>query len=651
MINEIKGFLWDVTDLRFQIGVLAQGRRWSGMREKVSRLGWSVVAAGHGPAVVRLRRQEDGAVEVRSCAVRNRAVSNRNCVAARRGGEQRNENDQSVTQAGRRGCHRELDSVGVSGRVCDRRTKPVTAGINPLAAGGPPVNTQMVGDGMAGSPPAVIRETRRGQAEFRAERPEEPPGGSQSVRSSGEAGNDRGAKGLKESGCVKNQNDEHQPAPVAATPPQAGETRARWGWVERAVWTERMLTRLTEGGSANRVWFRLADKTYAPANLASAFKKVWQNGGSAGADGQTVAHFARQADAELARLHEQLRDGRYRPQPVRRAWIPKPGSKEKRPLGIPAVRDRIVQAALRHVLEPIFETGFAEQSYGFRPGRGAKAALRRVDTLLKAGHHWVVDADLKSYFDTIPHERLMALVKTRVADGRVLALVESFLRAGVLEEHKGWSPTGRGTPQGGVISPLLANLYLDPFDQEMARTGKELVRYADDFVILCRSEAEAQAALAEVRTWVKEAGLSLHPEKTRIVNADAPGGFDFLGYHFERGMKWPRQKSLMKLKERIRAKTSRMEGRSLAEIVADVNRSLRGWYGYFQQSKSNTFGNVDGYVRRRLRSLLQWRLDGRGKGIGEAHHRWPNKWFAQRGLLSLTAEHEWTRTIVKLRTH
>jgi len=281
-------------------------------------------------------------------------------------------------------------------------------------------------------------------------------------------------------------NDETKPAPVAATPKQAGEARDPWWWVERSVWTERMLTRLTERELANRVWFTLVDKTYAPANLQSAFTKVRRNGGSAGVDRQTVAHFARQAEAELARLHEQMRDGTYRPQPARRAWLPKPGSKEKRPLGIPAVRDRIVEGALRHVLEPIFETEFAEHSYGFRPGRGARDALRRVDTLLKAGNHWVVDADLKSYFDTIPHERLMALIAARVADGRVLALVESFLRAGVLEESKGWQPTERGTPQGGVISPLLANIYLDPFDHQMARAGWEMARYADDFVIVCR---------------------------------------------------------------------------------------------------------------------------------------------------------------------
>ena len=450
---------------------------------------------------------------------------------------------------------------------------------------------------------------------------------------------------------MKNQNDEPEPAAVAATPQQAGEARDQWWWVERCVWTERMLTRLTSGESADQVWFRLWDKTYAPANLARALEKVWRNGGSAGADAQTVAHFARHAEAELARLHTQMRDGTYRPQPVRRAWIPKPGSSEQRPLGIPAVRDRVVQAALRHVLEPIFETGFAEQSYGFRPGRGAKDALRRVDHLLTAGHAWVVDADLKSYFDTIPHDRLLALVKARVADGPVLALVEGFLRAGVLEETKGWQPTERGTPQGGVISPLLANLYLDPFDHQMARAGWEMVRYADDFVILCRSEAEAQSALVQVREWVEKAGLILHPEKTRIVNASQPGGFDFLGYHFERGMKWPREKSLAKLRDRLRAKTSRLDGRSLKVIITDVNRTLRGWYGYFQHSKANTFAGVDGFVRRRLRSLLEKRRGHTRQGVGESQQRWPNGWFAKHGLLSLAAAHEFTRTIVKLRTH
>lgn len=238
-----------------------------------------------------------------------------------------------------------------------------------------------------------------------------------------------------------------------------------------------------------------------------------------------------------------------------------------------------------------------------------------------------------------------------MADGRVLALVESFLSAGVMEELKGWQPTERGTPQGGVISPLLANLYLNPLDHQMGKGGWEMVRYADDFVILCRTEAEAHDVLEVVSAWVREAGLTLHPEKTRVVDASVPGGFDFLGYHFERGMRWPRQKSLMKLKERVRVKTARLDGRSLTEIVADVNRTLRGWYGYFQHSKANVFEAVDGYVRRRLRSLLEKRRGHTRQGLGTAQHRWPNEWFARRGLLSLKAEHKWTRTIVQLRTH
>ena len=233
----------------------------------------------------------------------------------------------------------------------------------------------------------------------------------------------------------------------------------------------------------------------------------------------------------------------------------------------------------------------------------------------------------------------------------MLALVESFLRAGVLEEHEGWRPTECGTPQGGVISPLLANLYLDPLDQQMEQAGWEMVRYADDFVILCHTEAEAQNALATVRAWVEEAGLTLPPEKTRIVDASQRGGCDFLGYHFERGQKWPREKSLKKLKDRLRAKTLRTDGRSLRAIVADVNRTLRGWYEYFQHRKANVFATVDGQVRRRLRSLLEKRRGHTRQGLGEAHRRWPNEWFARRGLWTLTAAHAWTRTIVALRTH
>lgn len=430
---------------------------------------------------------------------------------------------------------------------------------------------------------------------------------------------------------------------------QAGEVRARWAWAEAAVWTERMLTAL-EKGVQGGVWFSLMDKVWSLPNLRAAFARVQANQGSAGVDHQTIAMFAKHLDRELEALNETLRTGTYRPQAIRRVYIPKPGGTEKRPLGIPTVRDRVAQTALRNVLEPIFEHEFAPHSYGFRPRRGCKDALRRVDALLREGYGYVVDADLRSYFDSIPHEALMTQVRTRIADGRVLALIETYLEQGVLEDLQTWTPPD-GTPQGAVISPLLSNIYLHPLDQRMAARGREMVRYADDFVILCRTQAQAQAALAAVQAWVKEAGLTLHPEKTRIVEATQRGGFDFLGYHFERGMKWPREKSLKKLRERVREKTPRLSGRSLEAIVNDVNRTLRGWYGYFQHSRASTFATVDGYVRRRLRSLLQWRRDGRGYGLGAAHQRWPNEWFARRGLLSLAAEHEWTRTIVRLRTH
>ena len=356
----------------------------------------------------------------------------------------------------------------------------------------------------------------------------------------------------------------------------AGEIRARWAWVEAAVWTERMLTALEEGVLGGK-WFSLMDKVYALPNLRRAFARVKVNRGTAGIDHVTVKEFERHLEANLEKLSRSLKDGSYRPQAIRRVWIPKPGSKEQRPLGIPTVRDRVVQAALRAVLEPIFERDFAAQSYGFRPNRGCKDALRRVDTLLKEGYHWVVDADLKSYFDTIPHSALMARVKEKVTDSKVLGLLEAFLTAKVMETAEGWTPE-EGTPQGAVISPLLSNLYLDPLDQLMARARFEMVRYADDFVILCRSEADARQALERVQSWTVDAGLRLHPVKTRIVDATQPGGVDFLGYHFERGYRWPRRKSLGKLKDMIRAKTRRLHGQSLPAIITDLNRTLKSWF-------------------------------------------------------------------------
>jgi RNA-directed DNA polymerase len=394
-----------------------------------------------------------------------------------------------------------------------------------------------------------------------------------------------------------------------------------------------MLTALEQGVKGGK-WFRLIDKVYALPNLRKAFASVKANGGAAGVDRVTVEQFERRLEANLEELSQALRESSYRPQAIRRVWIPKPGTKEKRPLGIPAVRDRVVQAALRAVLEPIFERDFAAESYGFRPNRGCKDALRRVDTLLKAGYNWVVDADLKSYFDTIPHAALMDRVREKVADGRVLGMLGAFLSQKVMETADGWTPE-EGTPQGAVLSPLLSNIYLDPLDHHMEASGAGMVRYADDFVILCRSEAEAREALEGVRQWAASAGLKLHPVKTRVVDATQEGGFDFLGYHFERGYRWPREKSLKKFKDTIRGKTRRNRGLSLAAIVTDLNRSSRGWFEYFKHSHRTTFSGLDKWVRMRLRSILRRRHGRRGRGRGLDHQRWPNAFFAELGLFSL----------------
>jgi RNA-directed DNA polymerase len=237
------------------------------------------------------------------------------------------------------------------------------------------------------------------------------------------------------------------------------------------------------------------------------------------------------------------------------------------------------------VIEPIFEVQFRPGSYGFRPGRGCKDALREVDKYLKEGYTYVVDADLKSYFDTIPHDRLMALVEGSISDGRVLDLIKSFLNQKIMSELACWKPT-TGTPQGAVLSPLLANLYLHPLDLEMEQSGYKMVRYADDFVILCKTEAQAQAALQQVQRWVNANGLTLHPDKTRISNSQQPGqGFDFLGYRFETGKRYVRKKSLQAVKDKVRKETGRSRGDSLKRIIQDLNPMLRGWFEYFKHAR------------------------------------------------------------------
>lgn len=426
------------------------------------------------------------------------------------------------------------------------------------------------------------------------------------------------------------------PVPRSAEAKQDGDIRLRWSWTERAVWTDRMLTALEQGVKGG-CWFSLMDKVYAPRNLEAAYGQVARNQGAPGIDHVTVRHFGERLNDELPKLSEQLQAGSYRPQAVKRVHIPKTGSNETRPLGIPTVRDRVVQTAVVNAIEPIFEREFAEHSYGFRPGRGCKDALRRVDKLLKEGFFYVVDADLKGYFDTIPHDRLMNDLKQRIADGRVLSLIESFLKAGILDGLVMWTPEA-GAPQGAVLSPLLSNIYLNPLDQQMAQAGFEMVRYADDFVILCRTREDAQRALEQVRQWTTQRGLTLHPTKTKIVDVRTDG-FEFLGYRFVKHRRFPRRKSLAKFKDAIRAKTKRTSGNSLKCIITEVNFTLRGWFEYFKHSHRTTFPELDGWVRMRLRSILRKRRGRRGRGRGSDHQRWPNAYFVEQGLFNLVNAH------------
>ena len=395
-----------------------------------------------------------------------------------------------------------------------------------------------------------------------------------------------------------------------------------------------MLSALVNGVKGGK-WYALIDKVFALKTLRVAWAKVQANQGAAGVDGQSIERFAAKAEEYLSELGAALRSGEYRPQAVKRVDIPK-GDGKTRPLGIPTVKDRVVQQAVKLVIEPIFETAFCEGSYGFRPGRGCHDALREVDRLIKEGYTVVVDADVQSYFDTIPHERLMALIEEKVSDGRLLDLLRGWLKADILKGLERWTPTG-GTPQGAVISPLLANIYLDPLDRLMESRGYRMVRYADDFVILTRTREEAEAALALVAAWVAENGLTLHPEKTRIANCRKKGnGFEFLGYRFERGRRHVRKKSLTKLKEKIREMTRRTRGASLKDVVGDLNRSVRGWFGYFKHVHPSIFVELDGLIRRRLRALLRKQQKRPGRGICRAdHQRWPNAFFANAGLFAL----------------
>jgi len=427
--------------------------------------------------------------------------------------------------------------------------------------------------------------------------------------------------------------------PVSEKAKQTETAPTEWAWVDRAVWTERMLAALGNGVKGSK-WFSLIDKVYRPSTLQAAWQQVKANKGAAGIDRQSIEGFAANELVYLSELGKDLEQGKYRPQAVRRVEIPKAGGKT-RPLGIPTVKDRIVQTAVKRVIEPIFEKEFLPMSYGFRPGKGCKDALREVDGYLKEGYTHVVDADLKGYFDSIPHDLLTKRIEEHISDGRLLDLLASWLQQDIVKGLEHWKPTA-GTPQGAVISPLLANLYLHPLDVKMSKLGYRMVRYADDFVILCQTASQAQAALEEVKVWVEENGLTLHPDKTHMGDCCVEGqGFEFLGYRFEAGRRWVRKKSLQGFKDKVREKTKRTRGDSMHSIIADLTPMIRGWFGYFQNAYKSTFQRLDGFIRRRLRSILRKQEKRPGMGCcHDDHRRWPNAYFANMGLFTMATAHQ-----------
>lgn len=407
-------------------------------------------------------------------------------------------------------------------------------------------------------------------------------------------------------------------------------------WAETSVWTERMLKTLREKSKAGKPWHSLIDKMWKIDNLLSAFKKVKSNKGAAGIDHQSIQQYEQNLMGNLAHLSETIRNGSYKPKAIRRAWIEKPGRKKaQRPIGISTVQDRIAQTALRNVIEPILEYEFADRSYGFRPQRSTKDALRQLRNQLKAGKIHVLDADIQGFFDEIPHDKLMEKVRRHISDSRIIQLLETYLKCPTIDQDISTIPT-KGTPQGSVISPLLANLYLNDLDHHMAERGYSMIRYADDFIIVCNEASQLDQARKEIDQWCNNHGLTLHPEKTRQTEVTKRAGIDYLGYHFRSHRHWISKKGLINIRMKLRPYLGRKQGNNMQKLIANkLNPILRGMYQYYKHGPKEDMKTIDGWVRMRLRSIKRKQAKRRGVGRGQDHFRYPNTYFDELGLFSL----------------